>query len=147
MELEGRFDKNYIFSLNSNQGLILLCFNHEKELSPKQISDKTGIINERDLKSYLNPLVYCKILVKTEDNSEFFKINSKFSFNSKKVKILCTPKNEEIVRKEKIEDDRAWAIEATIVRIMKSTKRLHHNELVKRVLEQMDFFKIQIQVY
>jgi len=47
---------------------------------------------------------------------------------------------------DKIEDDRSAAIEATIIRIMKSTQRIHHNELIKRVLEQLENFKIQIQV-
>ena len=47
---------------------------------------------------------------------------------------------------EKIEDDRSHAIEATIVRVMKGAQRLHHNDLVSKVLTQLENFKIQINV-
>lgn len=69
------------------------------------------------------------------------------------MKLTTHGKNEEIVKKgknllniEKIEDDRSHAIEATIVRVMKGSKKLHHNELVTKVLTQLENFKIQISV-
>ena len=35
-------------------------------------------------------------------------------------------------------------MDGTIIRIMKSRKRLEHNELVKMVLESLDRFKVKI---
>jgi cullin 1 len=150
-EIEGKLEsKNYLFVLNSIQAVILLQFNEfrEKEVNLKEICTRVGIDSDKELKTYLLPLITSKLLLKCEgsDLGDFIKLNKKFTFNSIRVKILSNPRNEEVIKKEKIEDDRSWAIEATIVRIMKSTQRLHHNELVKRILEQMEHFKVQIHV-
>jgi cullin 1 len=40
-----------------------------------------------------------------------------------------------------VNDDRAFAIDATIVRIMKSRKVLRNQELVTEVLTQLQFFR------
>lgn len=144
MELEGQFDKKYLFSLNFIQGLILLSFNKKTSNSLGNLIESTGVSNEKELRNFLNPLIYSKILIKND--SDIFVLNSNFNFNSKKVKVLSVPKNEDFCRKEKIEDDRAWVIEAVIIRILKKEKKLHHNELIRQVIEQMEMFKIQIQV-
>ena len=62
----------------------------------------------------------------------------------KKVKIL-QPNIEETYIKEKVQSDRNLAIEAAVVRIMKSRKKLSHNDLVKEVLIIMSLFKPQVK--
>ena len=81
---------------------------------------------------------------KEEGNESKYYLNEKFSNDGKRIKIVNPLKNEEIVKKEKIEDDRSMAIDGTIIRIMKSKQKLEHNELIKMVLESLDRFKVKI---
>jgi len=81
------------------------------------------------------------------------KVNLSFQNNNRRLKLVTLGKNEDIVKKgkfililEKIEDDRSHAIEAALVRIMKGSQRLQHNELVNKVLTQLENYKIQISV-
>lgn len=62
----------------------------------------------------------------------------------KKVKIP-QPNIEETYVKEKVQDDRNLAIEAAVVRIMKSRKKLSHMDLVKEVLTILSMFRPQVR--
>jgi hypothetical protein len=93
-----------------------------------------------------------------EDHNEIklidsIKLNHNFQNINRRLKLATHGKIEEIIKKgqfklksEKIEDDRSHAIEATIVRVMKGAQKLHHNDLVNKVLTQLENFKIQISV-
>ena len=48
--------------------------------------------------------------------------------------------------KKRVNDDRAFAIDATVVRIMKSRKLLRNQELVTEVLSQLQFFKPDVRM-
>jgi cullin 1 len=156
IEIDGRIgNKTYTFICNTLQGVILIAFNQCKSQSIYELMSHTGITDEADFKSAINPLIASKILVKMTDSNlgsgnsnaqEIIGINHKFAFANRRVKITNIPRNEEVIRKDKIEEDRTWAIDATIIRNMKATQKIHHNDLIKRVLEQLDKFKIQIQV-
>lgn len=50
---------------------------------------------------------------------------------------------EEVYKKEKVTEDRAHAIEATVVRIMKSKKSMDVNTLMNEVLASLHMFKPQ----
>lgn len=47
---------------------------------------------------------------------------------------------EEVYKKEVVQEDRSIAIEAAIVRIMKSRKRLDHTTLVQEVISALRMF-------
>lgn len=155
--------KIYTITVNTIQAAILLIFNifKENEVSLQEISQSIGIPNDKELKLLLIPLLTSRIIIKANEinsinntpssqntlsSDDKIKLNQKFTFNSRKIKINYVQKNDEIIRKEKIEDDRSVAVEANIIRIMKSTQRIHHNELVKKVLDQLDNFRVQIQI-
>jgi len=147
VEMEARYrNKTYTFVINTLQSLILLAFNQNKKVdaSFKEILQWTGISTEKELKNNLQPFLTFKILLK--ENESRFKLNDKFVSNSRKIRMITLPRSEEIIKKEKIEEDRSYAIEACIIRIMKSDKRISHNDLVQKILDQMDHFIIQIQV-
>lgn len=148
-EIEGKIGgKNYTFVVNTPQAAILLLYNEPTLLlngiTPSDIISKLKITQE-DLKTLIPPLLGSRIIIKTPENNNF-KLNPKFGANSKRIKVINNPKAEDLIRKEKIEDDRAFTIEANIVRIMKSEKRLSHNDLINKLLEQLEIFKVKIHV-
>jgi hypothetical protein len=160
-EVEGKIgNKTYLFIVNTFQAMILLFFNHHKynDLSCQDFISLLGCgLTYEGIKSYLNPLIANKLILKnTTSNSiansnfeqqiETFRLNSKFISNNRKIKMINTAKNKDLIKKEKIEDDRSASIEANIVRIMKSQKRILHNDLINKVLQQLETFKVKINV-
>lgn len=148
-EIQGHFqqqniNKSYIFIVNTFQAVILLYFNIIKynEVTFEQLQSYCQM-TDNDLKQSLITLITSKLIVKTNTG---YILNNKLNYASKRLKLVNIPKNEDIIRKEKIEDDRSFAIEATIVRVMKSTQRIHHNELINRILQQLENFKVKISV-
>lgn len=88
-----------------------------------------------------------KILTRTNagdtavfSESDIIVVNENFASNTKRV-VLPMPVLEEAYKKEIVQEDRSIAIEACIVRIMKSRKRLDHQSLVKECLQSLHMFK------
>ena len=73
-------------------------------------------------------------------DSDIFQVNDSFTSNHKRV-TLPTPVIEEVHKKEIVQEDRYIAIEACIVRIMKSRKKLDHTNLVQEVMQSLFMFK------
>ena len=73
-------------------------------------------------------------------DSDIFQVNESFTSNHKRV-TLPTPVIEEVHKKEIVQEDRSIAIEACIVRIMKSRKKLDHTNLVQEVMQSLFMFK------
>ena len=74
--------------------------------------------------------------------SDMFEVNHEFKSKTSKVKILSISTKREIdqerdVTKNQILDDRKPQIEAAIMRVMKSKKRLDHNGVVLHVTAQV----------
>jgi hypothetical protein len=58
---------------------------------------------------------------------------------------LPIPALEEVLKKERVVQERTQAIECAIVRIMKTRKKLEFNVLLNEVIEAMKMFKPTIQ--
>ncbi|WJX79729.1 Cullin-1 [Trifolium repens] len=140
----GKFDPKTIeLIVSTYQAAALLLFNTADKLSYSEIMTQLNLTNE-DLVRLLHSLSCAKykILVKepntkTISPNDSFQFNSKFTDKMRRIKIPLPPVDE---RKKVIEDvdkDRRYAIDAAIVRIMKSRKVLGHQQLVLECVEQL----------
>ncbi|KAK2364638.1 cullin-1 [Trifolium repens] len=140
----GKFDPKTIeLIVSTYQAAALLLFNTADKLSYSEIMTQLNLTNE-DLVRLLHSLSCAKykILVKepntkTISPNDSFEFNSKFTDKMRRIKIPLPPVDE---RKKVIEDvdkDRRYAIDAAIVRIMKSRKVLGHQQLVLECVEQL----------
>jgi hypothetical protein len=115
--------------------VILTMFNDSPKVSYGDFLQNMQI-SDQELKSHLIPLCKFKILDKYPKETDFkmedqFQVNFSYSNNSFKIKlpVLCskqqkTAETDELTKK--VDDDRKLIIDAAIVRIMKSRKRLDH---------------------
>jgi len=142
--------KGYTFQCSTYQMGILLLFETDDKLSLEQISIATQL-RGKDLKSTLYALIKTRTLTmspapeSTSDpvipDAADFKLNPKFSSKRLKVNINISSKSakKEAVASDskEIDEDRKLAIQACIVRIMKSRKQLQHAKLIIEVVDQL----------
>ena len=148
--IEGRFPKGTKdLQLSSYQGVVLLLFNAEDSLTclEAQQRSKIGI---PELKRVLQSLACGKVRVLTKNpkgrevaDSDSFTVNTKFENKHRRVKInqiqLRETSEENSQTQAKIFQDRIFAVDAAIVRIMKTRKTLKHNMLLAALFEQLRF--------
>ena len=158
----GKLKDFHVINMTTCQGLLLLLFNGDEgeavpELTFAEIKAALNI-KDQELKRSLLTLSQSKykILVKTSKAAaaagaattstasskeicpeDRFSLNPAFSSKKTRIKIpqlvVKESAQEHKVTKVKVEEDRRFQIEACIVRVMKSRKRLKHNDLVVEV--------------
>ncbi|KAE8705094.1 Cullin-2 [Hibiscus syriacus] len=142
--VNGRFDRKTIeLVVSTYQAAVLLLFNTSDQLSYLEIMAQLNLTHE-DLVRLLHSLSCAKYKIlnkqpntKTISQSDHFEFNSKFTDKMRRIKIPLPPVDE---RKKVVEDvgkERRFAIDAAIVRIMKSRKVLDHQQLVSECVEQL----------
>ncbi|XP_027352110.1 cullin-1 isoform X1 [Abrus precatorius] len=140
----GKFEvKSIELIVSTYQAAALLLFNNADRLSYSEIMTQLNLAHE-DVVRLLHSLSCAKhkILMKEPNSktispSDIFEFNYKFTDKMRRIKIPLPPIDE---RKKVIEDvdkDRRYAIDAAIVRIMKSRKVLGHQQLVLECVEQL----------
>ena len=135
----------YVFQASGIQMVILLAFNQQETQTITDLAQATGMKPEL-LHAQMELLVKMKILKlkpdsakKTPDNPTYH-LNTKYSYKKIKVNINqavkaeVTAESSELVKSA--EEDRTYAIQATIVRIMKSRNVLSHALLVGETIAQ-----------
>jgi cullin 3 len=135
----------YEITVSTLHMCVLMLFNTHDELTTKNIADMTDMEPEQ-LTLSLQALACVKgknILTKSPPSKDVsmgdvFSVNSSFSSKSHKVKIASISQKRETdeetaATRHKISDDRKPQIEATMVRIMKSEKRLDFMNIVAAV--------------
>ncbi|KAJ6645804.1 Cullin-3 [Pseudolycoriella hygida] len=149
--------RKHILQVSTYQMCILMLFNNRECLSYEDIQQETGI-PEKELLRAMQSLSMGKATqrllvlmkpsnakkqkdIKIEPTDEF-KVNDAFVSKLHRVKIqtVAAKGESEPERKEtrsKVDEDRKHEIEAAIVRIMKSRKRMSHNLLVSDVTTQL----------
>jgi cullin 3 len=159
------YDKSYEINVSTFQAVILLLFNDHQTLTYGEIAQLTKIPT-KDLKVNLLALTvknatHEKVLNKdggkTLDKDSQFSANNEFKSKLIKVKInpvvLKESSEQAKQTQEKVDEERKWQLDATIVRIMKARKTLEHRDLVVEVTKQLqhrfmpapDFIKKRIE--
>lgn len=137
------------FNVTTYQMCILMLFNSRDTFSVNEIERATGIpINKlrRHLLSLATPRF--RILHKEPQKSGIFDGDTTFTLNTDfsakllriKVHLITERRNVGAVKRgipEQVDEDRKHLIEAAIVRIMKSRKRLEHSVLVNEIVHQL----------
>ncbi|KAL4385870.1 hypothetical protein GQ457_09G008190 [Hibiscus cannabinus] len=142
--LSGMFDQKTIeLVVSTHQAAVLMLFNTSDRLSYSEIMDQLNSTHE-DLVRLLHSLSCAKykILSKQPDmkkisRSDYFEFNSKFTNKLRRIKIPLPPVDEKKKIVEDVDKDRRCAIDAAIVRVMKTRKVLGYQQLVSECVEQL----------
>ncbi|XP_028804235.1 cullin-1 isoform X2 [Neltuma alba] len=142
--INGKFEHKTIeLIVSTYQAAALLLFNSADRLSYSEIMTQLNLTHE-DLVRLLHSLSCAKYKIlakepstKTISPNDSFEFNSKFTDRMRRIKIPLPPVDERKKVVEDVDKDRRYAIDAAIVRIMKSRKILGHQQLVLECVEQL----------
>ncbi|ONK61571.1 uncharacterized protein A4U43_C08F31360 [Asparagus officinalis] len=140
----GKFEAKTIeLVVTTYQAAALLLFNNSDRLSYSEIMAQLNLSDD-DVIRLLHSLSCAKYKILNKEPStksitpnDHFEFNSKFTDKMRRIKIPLPPVDEKKKVIEDVDKDRRYAIDASIVRIMKSRKVLNHQQLVLECVEQL----------
>ena len=145
-DVRGRFSETTSVTLNVStyQMTVLMLFNDREQIGLREMAEMTNI-EDKELRRHLLALLRFKVLCKTpaepkkiiEDDS-VFRVNNSFKSKLRRVTVSLGSNSrstgtERAQTDVKINEDRKLAIQACIVRVMKSRKSATHPQLVSEV--------------
>ncbi|KAK9815921.1 hypothetical protein WJX72_012009 [[Myrmecia] bisecta] len=129
--------------ISTFQAAMLMLFNEEEKLSWTEIKERLNM-PEEDVTRMLHSLACAKYKLllkepagKTIAKTDSFKANWNFTDRMRRIKIPTPPIDDKKKVVEDVEKDRRIAIDAAIVRTMKSRKVLPHQQLTIEVVNQL----------
>lgn len=131
-------NQKYILMTSAYQMAILVQYNDNDTLSLQELENATAIPKDT-LVQILGPLVKSKLLI--NDEAEQYDLNP--NFKSKKIRINLNQPIKSEVKAEStdvlktVDEDRKFAIQASIVRIMKARKTMKMQPLIQEVISQI----------
>ncbi|KAL9253635.1 Cullin-1-like protein [Drosera capensis] len=142
--VNGKFDaKTVEMIVTTYQAAVLLLFNSSDRWSYADIVQHSNLSDE-DIVRILHSLSCAKYKIldkepatKTISPTNVFEFNHKFTDKMRRIKIPLPPLDEKKKVIEDVDKDRRYAIDASIVRIMKSRKVLNHQQLISECVEQL----------
>ncbi|XP_022545706.2 cullin-1-like [Brassica napus] len=152
--LNGRFDPKPIeLIVSTYQAAVLCAFNNTERLTYQELFEQLNLSHE-DLVRVLHSLSCAKYKFlkkepasKTISKTDSFEFNSKFTDKMRRIKVPLPPVDDRKKVVEDVDKDRRYAIDASLVRIMKSRKVLPHQQLVSECVEQLSrMFKPDIKM-
>ncbi|MED6138689.1 Cullin-1 [Stylosanthes scabra] len=142
--ISGKFEpKTMELIVTTYQASALLLFNSSDRLSYSEIMTQLNLSDD-DVIRLLHSLSCAKYKIlnkepstKTISSTDYFEFNAKFTDKMRRIKIPLPPVDEKKKVIEDVDKDRRYAIDASIVRIMKSRKVLNYQQLVMECVEQL----------
>ncbi|KAK4265733.1 hypothetical protein QN277_026748 [Acacia crassicarpa] len=142
--ISGKFEpKTMELIVTTYQASALLLFNSSDRLSYSEIMTQLNLSDD-DVTRLLHSLSCAKYKIlnkepntKSITSADYFEFNSKFTDKMRRIKIPLPPVDEKKKVIEDVDKDRRYAIDASIVRIMKSRKVLGYQQLVMECVEQL----------
>lgn len=139
-EVRGTFKegKKYEFLCSTYQMFLLLLFNGKEEITYQELLQCSNIAPQ-ELHMHLIPLIKQKIIAKNPTVNSFspedsMRVNLDFRSNMyrNKVAVLNSKSQKETDNKKvqgKVEDDRRYAIEAAVIKVMKARRKIEVTSL------------------
>ncbi|PIN02365.1 Cullin [Handroanthus impetiginosus] len=152
--ITGKFgEKKFELIMGTYQAAVLLLFNAADRLSYSDIKAQSNLDDE-DLVRILRSLSCAKYKIlnkepdtKSVSENDYFEFNSKFTDKMRRIRIPLPPVDDRKKVVEDVDKDRRYAIDAALVRIMKSRKVLGHQQLVVECVEMLSrMFKPEIRI-
>ncbi|CAA7015680.1 unnamed protein product [Microthlaspi erraticum] len=150
----GRFSARPVeLIVSTYQAAVLLLFNNTERLTYHEIVEQLNLSHE-DVVRLLHSLSCAKYKIlkkepmsKTISRTDVFEFNSNFTDRMRRIKVSLPPMDERKKVLEDVDKDRRYAIDAAVVRIMKSRKVLPHQQLVSECVALLSkMFKPDIRM-
>ncbi|KAF7459227.1 Cullin-1 [Cryptosporidium felis] len=132
---------------NTYQACILLLFNNLDRFSLHELEDLLKT-DKPTLLEHIKPLYIDSSILKVTNGSQCTTGNLVFELNDKFIQDNCTtsiliasPNQAETTLENNIDDDRSYAIEAAIVKVMKVRGEMTQNEIISHVSSQFGDYK------
>ncbi|KAF1762202.1 hypothetical protein GCK72_010464 [Caenorhabditis remanei] len=142
------FSKKYVFTVTTAQMCTLLLFNEQRSYNMEQISAATGM-DAKTSSMIVGSLIKNQVLkadvpLQGDDIPMNATVTLSDSYSNKKVRVDLSKlsmkqdavRDTESVQKN-VDEDRKSVISACIVRIMKTRKRVPHQQLISEVIVQL----------
>lgn len=135
--ITAHFSADKEFQMSPMQACVLLRFESDAPVALAELHESCAIELD-ELKRILGSLIRTKLLLRSETD---FSVNAGFTSQKRKLVVAPTqPKvsvaNSQVVASN-VEDDRKGAVDACLVRIMKSRRKLSHAELVTECVQHL----------
>jgi cullin 1 len=143
VHVRAAFDKAYELILSPSQAAVLLAFNDAPRATAAELAARAKVPEDelaRVLTSFA--LGKAKLLLKEPAGraiapTDVFTVNAKFADRMRRVRVPLPPADDRRRVTEDVDKDRRHAIDAAIVRTMKSRRALGHQALVMEVVQQL----------
>ncbi|KAE8685197.1 Cullin-2 [Hibiscus syriacus] len=142
--INGKFEPKQIeLIVSTYQAAVLLLFNESNRLSYTEMVSQLNLTHE-DMARLLHSLSCAKYKILNKDptsksisQSDTFEFNSKFTDKLRRIKVPLPTVDDRKKVIEEVDKDRRYAIDAAVVRVMKSRKVLSYQQLISETVQQL----------
>nr|QBG82570.1 cullin-1 [Papaver somniferum] len=144
LNLPAEMKKPIELIVSTHQAAVWVLFNSSDKLSYSDIRAQLNLTDD-DVDRLLHSLSCAKYKILTKEpntksisQKDSFSWNVEFTDKMRRIKIPLPPVDEKKKVIEDVDKDRRYAIDASIMRIMKARKVLQYNDLVTACVEQLN---------